>query len=52
MGYYNMIFQYGENKFITMCKKTGVNGIIVDDLPYPENKILLISVKENQWVLY
>ena len=38
MGYYNMIFQYGENKFISMCKKTGVNGIIVVDLPYPENK--------------
>jgi len=38
MGYYNMIFQYGENNFISMCRKTGVNGIIVVDLPYPENK--------------
>ena len=38
MGYYNVIFQYGENKFIARCKKTGVNGIIVVDLPYPENK--------------
>ena len=38
MGYYNMIFQLGENQFINKCKKSGVNGIIVVDLPYPENK--------------
>lgn len=38
MGYYNMIFQYGENKFLDQCKKTGVNGLIVVDLPWPENK--------------
>ena len=38
MGYYNMIYQYGENKFITQCKKSGVNGLIVVDLPWPENK--------------
>ena len=28
MGYYNMIFQYGENKFLNDCKKSGVSGII------------------------
>ena len=38
MGYYNMIFQYGENKFLNDCKKVGVNGIICVDLPWPENK--------------
>ena len=38
MGYYNMIFQYGENKFLNKCKITGVNGLIVVDLPWPENK--------------
>ena len=38
MGYYNIIFQLGENQFIEKCKKSGVNGIIVVDLPYPENK--------------
>ncbi|MDC3060985.1 tryptophan synthase subunit alpha [Candidatus Pelagibacter sp.] len=37
MGYYNMIYQYGENNFIKDCKKYGVNGIIVVDLPWPEN---------------
>ena len=38
MGYYNMIFQYGENKFLNNCKVSGVNGLIVVDLPWPENK--------------
>ena len=38
MGYYNMIFQYGENNFLRKCKISGVNGLIVVDLPWPENK--------------
>ena len=38
MGYYNMIYQYGENNFLNMCKKNEVDGIIVVDLPWPENK--------------
>ncbi len=38
MGYYNMIFQYGENNFLNKCKTSGVNGLIVVDLPWPENK--------------
>ena len=29
MGYFNMIFQYGENKFLNKCNSTGVNGLIV-----------------------
>ena len=38
MGYYNMIFQFGENKFLIESKKAGVNGLIVVDLPWPENR--------------
>ena len=38
MGYYNMVYQYGENRFLSQCKTTGVNGLIVVDLPWPENK--------------
>ena len=38
MGYYNMIYQYGENDFLKKCKQSGVNGLIVVDLPWPENK--------------
>ena len=38
MGYYNMIYQYGENKFLKKCKQSSINGLIVVDLPWPENK--------------
>ena len=38
MGYFNMIYQFGENNFLNNCKKAGVSGIICVDLPWPENK--------------
>ncbi len=47
MGYYNMIFQYGENNFLKQCKKSGVNGLIVVDLPWPENKNFSIKCKKK-----
>ena len=37
MGYYNSVIQYGENQFIKKCKQVGVDGIIIVDLPWPEN---------------
>ena len=47
MGYYNMIYQYGENKFLLKCKKTGVDGLIVVDLPWPDNKIFAKKCKKK-----
>tara|TARA_E500000331_G_scaffold248724_1_gene239165 strand:+ start:1036 stop:1833 length:798 start_codon:yes stop_codon:yes gene_type:complete len=47
MGYYNMIYQYGDNNFINICKKVGVDGLIVVDLPYPENKELAKKCKKK-----
>ena len=38
MGYFNLIFQNGENNFLKSCKLAGVDGLIIVDLPYPENK--------------
>ena len=38
MGYFNLILQYGPLAFLKQCKKVGVDGLIVVDLPYPENK--------------
>jgi|TARA_Y100001970_G_scaffold177216_1_gene215962 tryptophan synthase alpha chain len=38
MGYYQMVYRYGEKNFIKKCKKIGVNGLIIVDLPWPENK--------------
>jgi len=48
MGYYNMIYQYGDNNFINVCKKVGVDGLIVVDLPYPENKIFAKKCKKKK----
>ena len=48
MGYYNMIFQYNENKFLKKCKKSRVDGLIVVDLPYPENKTFALKCKKNE----
>ena len=48
MGYYNIIYQYNEDKFIKKCKKTKVDGLIIVDLPYPENKIFASKCKKNQ----
>ncbi len=38
MGYFNLIYQSGENNFLRNCKLSGVDGLIIVDLPYPENK--------------
>ena len=47
MGYYNMIYQYGENRFLKKCKQAGVNGLIVVDLPWPDNKFFAKKCKKN-----
>ena len=48
MGYYNIIRQYGENSFINSCKNMGVDGLIVVDLPYPENKYFAKKCKKKK----
>ena len=47
MGYYNMIYQYGDLNFINICKKVGVDGLIVVDLPYPENLVFAKKCKRK-----
>jgi tryptophan synthase alpha chain len=38
MGYFNLIYQRGEDNFLKNCKASGVDGLIIVDLPYPENR--------------
>ena len=47
MGYYNMIYQYNDEKFISKCKESNVDGLIVVDLPYPENKNFAFKCKKK-----
>ena len=48
MGYYNMIYQYSEDKFISKCKNAKVDGLIVVDLPYPENRSFSLKCKKKK----
>lgn len=36
MTYYNPVFKYGVDRFIRNCVASGIDGIIVPDLPYEE----------------
>tara|TARA_B100000989_G_C19502794_1_gene455020 strand:- start:59 stop:862 length:804 start_codon:yes stop_codon:yes gene_type:complete len=47
MGYWNLILQFNENKFIKFCKKSGVSGLVIVDLPHPENKTFAKKCKKN-----
>ena len=47
MGYYNMIYQFNENKFLEKCKKSKIDGLIVVDLPHPENKDFSLKCKRK-----
>ena len=47
MGYFNLIYQNGENNFLKSWKSSGVDGLIIVDLPYPENKNFASKCKKN-----
>jgi len=47
MTYYNPVLQYGKNKFLKDCKKNGVNGLIIVDFPWPENRMFAKKCKKN-----
>ncbi len=46
MGYYNPIFKYGVDKFTKDATESGIDGIIVADLPPDESAELVKSAKE------
>ncbi len=36
MTYANVVFSYGADEFLANCKKTGINGLILPDVPFEE----------------
>ncbi|MEQ9489487.1 MAG: tryptophan synthase subunit alpha [Alphaproteobacteria bacterium] len=46
MGYYNPIYSYGVDRFLTDAKASGVDGLIVVDLPPEEDEELCIPALE------
>ena len=47
MGYFNPILQYGVEKFCSNCKKVGVDGLIIPDLPVDIFKKNYKNIFEN-----
>ncbi|WP_010234755.1 tryptophan synthase subunit alpha [Clostridium arbusti] len=46
--YYNSVFKYGIERFIKQCSESGIDGVIIPDLPIEERKdILAVSDKYN-----
>lgn len=41
MTYANVIFSYGAEKFISACAETGIDGLILPDLPFEEKEEFL-----------
>lgn len=46
MSYYNPIFHYGEEKFVTRAIKVGVDGLIIPDLPPEEAQGLIRAARK------
>ncbi len=42
MGYYNPIYSYGVDKFLTEARESGVDGLIIVDLPPEEDEELCL----------
>ena len=46
MTYANVVFSYGSERFISICKEIGIDGLILPDIPYEEkNEFLPICKK-------
>ena len=39
MGYFNQVMQYGEERFVQKAKESGVDGLILPDLPVDEYQL-------------
>lgn len=46
MGYFNPIFKYGIEKFCLDAKKSGVDGVLIVDLPLEEEQEILPFLKD------
>ena len=47
MTYYNIIFRFGEERFIKACTKAGITGLIVPDLPPEQSEFFFRKAAEH-----
>ncbi len=48
LTYYNPVHKMGLNKFLNMAKASGVEGLVVPDLPFEEANAYWNAAKENE----
>ncbi len=47
MTYANVVYSYGAEKFLGKCRDTGIDGIIIPDLPFEEKEEFLPYCEKN-----
>lgn len=47
MGYFNLVMQYGEQRFIDKCVEVGIDGLILPDLPVYEYETFYRTMVEK-----
>lgn len=52
MMYSNTIFHYGVKAFVKKCKEAGVDGLIVPDLPFEEQKELKETLDKEEGAIF
>lgn len=52
MVYYSTVFGFGKERFISLCKESGIDGIIIPDLPFEEYDEIAEEIeKTNLYVI-
>lgn len=46
LTYINPIYTYGKERFMKRCQETGIDGVIIPDLPYEEKEELAPTCKQ------
>ncbi len=47
MTYYNPVLQYGPERFVSECRASGIDGLLVPDLPIEESQELRLLAKSS-----
>jgi tryptophan synthase alpha chain len=52
MGYLNPVMQYGEERFLQRCSETGIDGLIIPDLPLHEYEANFQTLARQHGLLF
>lgn len=52
MMYYNTVLHYGVEAFAKKCKETGVDGLIIPDLPYEEQEEMKKALNNDDRTIF